>query len=183
MQPLVLGPDSGEIAIHTTVEGSASRFGHNLKIVVSQWSADINFEADIPVSVRVTADMAALEISRSSGGVSPISSVDKKLIRRNAVKALRVDNNPVARYDCERVEPTETGYQLFGQLEISGTERPQTIPLTVTAVSGGYALAAEFPVQQTSFDVKPYAAMLGTMKVGDNVRVTFSATVAALPDA
>ena len=181
MQPLVLGPDSGQIALHTTAEGSAARFGHNLKIVVSQWSADINFAGQTPVSVRVTADMAGLEINRSSGGVSPISSVDKKLIRRNAVKALNVEQNPVARYDCERVEQTETGYKLFGQLEIAGTERPQSIDLAVTPVGGGYELSAEFAVKQTSYDVKPYSAMLGAMRVGDSVRVTFSATVAAVP--
>jgi polyisoprenoid-binding protein YceI len=180
MDDITLGPDNGALTLHTAAEGTAARFGHNLQIRLGQWSAKIVFEDDVPTSVQVKAETESLEVAKGFGGVSPISSIDKKLIRRNAVKSLKASAYPEARFACQEIRKTADGFDLIGQLEIAGAERPQTISVRVAQAPRGYEVSAEFDVKQTSFNVKPYSAMLGAMKVADLVKVQLSAAIATV---
>ena len=161
----------GSVLVRTGVEGAASRMGHRLVLSVQTWSATVGLAAGQPVTVAFRADLTSLKVRSGSGGVTPLTPVDKQVILRNAVKTLDVSRYPEVVFDGE-VLP---GYLVSGELTIHGRTQPLQAQI---AIADGRASAA-IPVLQSDFGVKPYSLMLGQLKVADEVIVEIDAEIPA----
>lgn len=169
-----LGPDNGTVTVRTGVAGSASRMGHRLVIQVQEWSAEVEMDGQVPVSVRFAAGLDSLRVQSGSGGVTPLTVVDKQVIRRNAAKVLQSDTYPQAVFEGT-VSQTDGGMVVSGELQIHGV----TQQLTTTLCVDGRHVTAAIPVAQTDFGLKPYSAMVGQLKVLDEVSVEVDIEVPA----
>ena len=162
-----LGPEQGTVTVRTGVAGSAARMGHRLVLRVTEWSAQVQVEGDQPTSLVFRASLNSLKVESGSGGVTPLTIVDKQVIQRNASKSLDVGEYPEAVFECHHIVMTEGTIDLAGDLTIHGVT--EALDTTLTIVDG--RAVGSVPVVQSDFGIKPYSAMLGQLKVSDEVTV------------
>lgn len=95
-------------------------------------------------------------------------------------EALKASDNPFIRFSLTRADLSAPDAQgafsvaATGQLTIAGATRPVQMDVRGRALGdGGYRFTGEVPLKMTDFDVKPPTAMLGAVKAGDAVTVSF----------
>ena len=174
MTTTTFGPASGHLHLLTGVEGKAARMGHDLVLDVADWTAEADLDGDVPTSVRLRAALSTLSVQSGSGGAKALSDKDRTTIRKNALGAMRAVEHPEVVFSSTGVTASGDGFTVSGDLTIAGRTRPAVVQLTVS----GSALTARTSVVQTEYDVEPYSAMLGALRLRDRVDVEL---VASLP--
>lgn len=169
-----LGPENGTVTVRTGVAGSAARMGHRLVMPVQEWSAAVEMDGQQPRHVRFVAQLDSLRVQSGTGGVTPLTVVDKQVIRRNAAKALQAEDFPEVVFEGA-LESVDGGFLATGELRIHGV----TQSLSATLQVSGQRVSASIPVTQSDFGIKPYSAMLGQLKVLDEVIVDLDIEVPA----
>jgi len=177
MQTLRISPEHGSLRLLTGVEGKAARLGHDLVLVLDDWSGGVVVDHDVPVSAGLRARVESLRVESGSGGAKPLSDRDRRTIRANALGALRADSSPEVVFTTSSVTPVPGGFVLHGELEIAGRVRPREVDVRVAEATGGWSVAVRADVAQTGHDVAPYSAMLGALRLRDRVEVAFDAVV------
>jgi polyisoprenoid-binding protein YceI len=170
-----LDASDGELLVHTGVTGRVAKMGHRLTIAMNSWQATVRWTGGEPVEVELTVEVDSLQVLRGKGGVTPLSGREKALARSHALKSLDADRFPHIRFQANDIEKTGDGYRLTGTLEIGGTARKRVIDLLVEDLGDSWRLSCEAVVRQSGFGVKPYSMLMGSMKVVDDVTVSFAA--------
>lgn len=163
------GPGDGDLLVHTDVTGRAARLGHRLTLRWTRWTAEVLEDDGEPTAVHVEVDVASLEVVEGRGGLKPLSSPEKQVVRRSAWKALGSKEHPRIRFDGE-VLPVLGGYDLRGDLTVRGTTRPQTVHVRLV----DDRLEVEATVRQSDFGVVPVSFLAHSLEVVDEVRVSCS---------
>lgn len=167
-------PD-GELRVHTGVGGRAAKMGHRLTIAMQRWQATVQWAAGEPARAALTVEVDSLEVLHGEGGVKPLSGPEKALVRSNALKSLDAARFPEIGFDADTIEKCPDGYRLTGTLRIHGKAREQVIDLRTADLGDTWRLCTEAAVRQSDFGVKPYSLLMGSLKVTDEVTVSFSA--------
>jgi len=165
----------GELLLHTGVAGRASKMGHRLTMAMRRWQATVQWSGDEPVAAGLEVEVDSLDVLRGEGGVTPLSGPEKILVRSNALRQLDAGRFPKIRFDADTVEQTDDGYRLTGTLQIHGKTRAQVVDLCTDDLGDVWQLSTEAVVRQSEFGVKPYSLLMGSLKVADDVTVSFSA--------
>ncbi|MEP9394254.1 YceI family protein [Gordonia sp. VNQ95] len=163
--------DDGSVTAHTGVTGPAARTGHRLTIEWEKWSATAILDDDEPVSLAAHIEVDSLQVRSGEGGVTPLSGPEKLVARANALKSLKANKNPAISYRSASIAKTDNGYRIDGALTILGRDRSHPLEVTVTESAEGWEFGIDTTITQTDFGVKPYALMMGALKVADDVRV------------
>lgn len=174
MTALMLGPADGSIELHTNVAGAAARMGHRLVIAFDEWTVTAEVAETAVEHVAVDIVMDSLRVVSGSGGATPLSPVDKQLIRRNALKSLHAGDHPRATFASTEIEQDGDILQVAGDLQIAGTTKRVVMSFTVQ----GRSVTGRVPVPQTAFGVKPYSLMMGALQIADEVLVEVQLTAA-----
>lgn len=168
-----IGPATGNLLVHTGRAGVAGALGHDLTLVVGTWSATVVVGATPAESaVTATADLGSLSVRDGRGGAKPLTDGDRREILRNAVKAL--GRQAKADFHSSSVEGEWGSGRVVGVLTLHGHSEP--IELTVVETQPG-AYRAESTIRQTDFGIKPFSAMLGALRLADDVRLEITATL------
>ncbi|OBI94122.1 S-adenosyl-L-methionine-dependent methyltransferase [Mycobacterium alsense] len=165
----------GELLIRTGVAGRAARMGHNLTIAMTRWEATVAWRDAEPVTAELTVEVDSLEVLRGEGGVKGLTGPEKALVKSNALKSLGANRYPEIRFAADDVDKTTRGYRLAGKLHIRGKSRRHVIDLRTEDLGDAWRMSAESGVRQTDFGVKPYSLLMGSLKVADEVKVSFTA--------
>ena len=173
-----LDPSMGELLVATKAAGPAARLGHDLTIVMDQWIAEVSWVDGGPTAVSLTVQSASLSVLRGAGGVKSLSGAEKALVRSNALRALDVKRHPTIGYQSDEIVATDDGYRLAGSLAIHGKTHPRAIELQVTDLGNTWRMTCDSVVRQSEFGVKPYSLMMGSLRVADDVTVSFTANLA-----
>lgn len=173
-----LDPSMGELRVGTKAEGPAARLGHDLTLVMDEWIAEVSWVDGRPSAVILTVQSASLSVLRGDGGVKSLSGAEKALVRSNALRALDVRRHPTIGYRSDEIVATDGGYRLAGSLAIHGKTYPRAIDLQVTDLGDTWRLTCDSVVRQSEFGVTPYSLMMGSLRVADDVTVSFSANLA-----
>ncbi|HUL99485.1 MAG TPA: YceI family protein [Mycobacterium sp.] len=171
-----LDASDGQLLVTTGVTGRAARMGHRLTIAMNAWRATVAWAGDEPSAVALDVDVDSLEVLRGEGGVTPLSGPEKGIARSNALKSLDAKRFPSISFRTSEVTKTADGYRLTGTLDIHGKSRTQTVDLRVEDLGESWRMSTDVPVRQSEFGVKPYSLFMGSMKVADEVTVSFTAT-------
>src|SRR5215203_1640988 len=133
------------------------------------------FATKIDVDVLAEPDAAAPEIVQSASLVVPVASLDCKNATMNGHmrKALQAERNPQISWKLTSYRVEGSNVVLVGKLEIAGKENPIEIRGTGTAVNGTIKVKGSKQFKMSEFGVKPPTLMLGTMKVGDLITVSY----------
>lgn len=98
--------------------------------------------------------------------------------------ALKAKEHPQVRFEMTEATPADATANVFtletkGKLTIGGVTKDIALDVQGTrGADGRYTLTGEAPIKMTAFGVKPPTAMMGTIKTGDDVKVTFRWVVA-----
>ena len=166
------GPNNGRLCVKIEREGMAKKMGHDLRLEVGSWSANVTVDADNPANSQFTvnADTRSLQVVEWFGGVKPMTDGDKKDILKNADKT--VPNGNVS-FRSKSVEATGSGGRVTGDLTINGATQPAQFDIQVDA---GLARCTA-QIQQSLFGIKPFSAFMGALKVKDVVEIEFEGKI------
>jgi polyisoprenoid-binding protein YceI len=166
----VLGPEHGELVVHTRREGAAAKAGHDLEIVVTQWRATLQLGP--ASSIVLSADSSSLKVREGRGGMQPLDDADKdkigKTIAEEVLKSTAIEFRSTA------IKRTGTAMHVRGELELMGETQPLTFAIKLGEDG---RLVGHAEVKQSSWGIKPYSALLGTLRVIDEVEITVEAGI------
>ena len=162
-----LGPSDGTVRVKTGRQGLASKVGHDLTLEAANWTATLTVDGDPSRSeVKATIEPRSLEVKAATGGAKPLSDKDKKDIKKNISGLL--GNDSIA-FRSKSVEADDgSTVKVAGDLSIAGQSRPVTLNLTTTPDG---RLTGKMAVVQSQFGIKPFSAMMGALKVKDEVEI------------
>jgi polyisoprenoid-binding protein YceI len=154
----------------------ASKVGHDLTLEASNWKATVTVDADVAQSqVQATVEPRSLEVVAATGGAKPVSDKDKKDIMKNIAGLL--GNNSIT-FQSTSVQPRgDNKVAVVGNLSIGSQSRQVTLDLEMQPDGGAAHLKGRVPIVQSNFGVKPFSAMMGALKVKDEVEVDLDVTL------
>jgi polyisoprenoid-binding protein YceI len=154
---------TAEVLVFTFKEGLLSAAAHDLKLSVGRFTIDV--EGD-----RVTAEFDAgslkvvtpMKDGAENPGAMPHLMYGE--IEKNAAKdVLHAAKHPSIRFESTSV----TAEEVVGRLTLHG----QAKEVRGRRLDAGGKRVVEVSLDQRDFGIKPYSAMLGTLKVKPVVRV------------
>jgi hypothetical protein len=171
-----LGPDTGELLVRTGRSGAAAKAGHDLVIEVGSWKATLELAADPGRSrVELTADGGSMIVREGKGGIQALGDDDKQGIRETIDQEIL--KRTAISFHSNTVAPSTNAdrLQVEGELELLGRRAPITFDLTLEQDG---TLTGAAVIKQTGWGIKPYSALFGTLKVADEVEITFAGKLA-----
>jgi hypothetical protein len=164
-----IGPSNGSLKIKTGKEGAAAKMGHDLVLGVGSWEATVE-GGDSP-SISLTADPGSVDVLEGSGGAKALSDKDKGDIKKSIMG--KVLGGSEITFTSSAVE--DNGGQLVckGDLSIAGKSTPVSIPLS----TNGGSVSGSVKLSQKDFGIKQFSAMMGALKVSDQVEVLIEGQV------
>jgi len=170
-----LGPQNGELLVHTRRTGAAAKAGHDLVIEVTSWSARLELGADpSKTSVTLSADGASLRVREGKGGIQALGDDDKDGIKQTIDEEVLKATAIEFRSTAVEAGPDGDSLHVRGELALAGNERPIEFELTLAQDS---RLTGAAIVKQSDWGIKPYSALFGALKVADEVEVTIDASL------
>ncbi|MEU0499167.1 YceI family protein [Mycobacterium sp. NPDC006124] len=166
----------GQLLLHTRAAGPGARFGHDLTIAMQAWEATVSWVDNGAAAMELTVEVSSFEVLKGSGGVKSLSGPEKAIVRSNALGALEVKRHPIIGFRSDDIEKSDDGYRLTGSLDIHGTTKPRTVDLHTEDLGDAWRVSCESVVRQTEFGVKPYSLFMGSLRVADDVTVSFTAS-------
>jgi polyisoprenoid-binding protein YceI len=170
-----LDASDGELLVHTGVAGRAARMGHRLTIAVTRWRATVNWDGEEPVTAEVVVEVDSIEVLRGAGGIKGLSGPEKAVVKLNALKSLSASRFPEIRFTADKIEPTGDGYRLGGTLQLRNKSRDHVIDLRTEDLGDSWRLSVESRLRQTDYGIKPYSILMGSVRIADEVTVSFNA--------
>ncbi|HEY4409025.1 MAG TPA: YceI family protein [Acidimicrobiia bacterium] len=165
-----LGPADGTLQVRTGRQGMASKVGHDLTLEASNWRATVTVDADAGQSqVQATVEPRSLEVIAATGGAKPVSDKDKRDIVKNIAGLL--GNGSITFQSTQVMVRNDTTVAVAGNLSIAGQSRQVTLDLQLAPDGGAARLKGRVPIVQSSFGIRPFTAMMGALKVKDEVEV------------
>ena len=121
----------------------------------------------------LTVDPRSLEVREGLHGVKPLSDRDKREIRGTIDRKV-LKGEPI-RFESSRIEPgPDDRLVVAGDLELAGRSRPVTLELELGEDG---TIRSSATVVQSQWGIKPYSAMMGSLRVRDRVDVEVEAHV------
>ena len=179
-----LGPEDVECTILTLREGVLSPIGHDLKLRAERLSVEIDegFErAEAVVDARsiiVVAAMHGDEEIRSGVSASDRRDIEARMLK----EVLVVARHPEIRFASSSIERRDDGATVTGELTLHGVTRTIRLDFRheTSAALPEPVYRADVRLKQTDFDIAPYRAMLGALRVRDEVVVRVLVRAAAI---
>lgn len=155
--------------IFTFKEGILSAVAHDLELRVHELEIELS---DDRRAVTATFDPRSLRVVDAivDGRRSPgtISAKDKAKIESNIVtEVIPVARFPEVRFVSSAIRAVDAGWEIEGTLMLAGRTRPICIPVHR---ADGKAIG-EVTLHQPEYGIKPYSAMLGTLRIQPDVKV------------
>ncbi len=165
-----LGPPAAACRVLTFREGPLAAVGHDLELDVTRFDVRVD---EVARRVDASFDAASLRVLRAlrAGRPAALSDADRRSIEDNVRKhVLDTRSHPEIRFRSSRVTDAPDGFDVTGRLAIRGEERDVVVPLRRQADR----YAATVTLDQTRWGIRPYAAMMGMLRVRADVVVTLS---------
>ena len=170
-----VGPGDGELLVNTFREGVAQKAGHDLILEVREWRATVEVGADgRPTAWALDADPRSLHVRRGLHGAKPLSDSDRASIRDNIARKV-LGSAPIS-FRSTRVEATGGRLAVTGDLTIAQATRPVSCEVALDETGRASARVA---LRQSEWGITPYRALMGALKVRDEVEVSLDARLPA----
>ncbi len=156
-----------ECLVFTFKEGLLSKVAHDLKIRVGRFSIDVG---DSAVEAEFEAESLEVVCARENGADNPstLGRLEKGKIQSSMRKdVLAVKKHPKIRFVSSEITKGESEATITGTLSLHGRDKS----LRVKATKEGARWVAEVDLHQPDFGIKPFSAMLGTLKIQPTLKV------------
>ena len=141
-------------------EGVLTSVGHDVDLRVTDLTLNVDDDS-------ITGEFVTDSLKVVSDGPS---QSDRKDIERNAEKTLEAQKYSTIRFRSTSVVQNGDRASIDGDLTLHGV----TSPISVEARDDGERWNAEVTLDQRKFNIKPFSAMLGALKVKPEVKVHIS---------
>ena len=145
-----------------------AKLAHDLVLKATRWQGTLNVDADNPSasSAQLSIDARSIEIVEAVGGMKGLSDKDRRDIGKNIdEKVLETGKYPQLTFQSTSVSGSEPNFTAAGNMTIKGTTRPVNVALNVN----GTTVTAKTSISQKDFGIKPFSAMMGAIKLRDDV--------------
>lgn len=160
---------TAECHVFTYKEGALSALAHDLEIAVGRFTIEITDDQ----AVDATFDASSLTVLHAikDGRPHDMGEGDKKKIQRTiADDVLDARRYPEIRFRAAKPSAAGDGFALAGELTLHGKTRP--VAVKTQLVNGRQV--AKVTLHQLDFGIKPFSAMLGTLKIKPDLEVRVS---------
>lgn len=157
----------GKLRILTFKEGLLSRVAHDLQLTAPTFRIEVDGEQ---VRAVVPTREIVVDGAIKNGTLQPrtLSDKDKRDARDNMAKdVLRSSTYPEARFEGRLQGAEADRFRVEGQLEVVGRKQP----ITFSAERRAGRLHFHAELIQSRWGIKPFSAMLGTLKVKDRIEL------------
>jgi hypothetical protein len=169
----LLGPQCATLQVRTAREGAYARAGHDLVIEVVRWEATLDVAGD-DIKLTLTAESNSLEPRWGLNGLNSLTDQNRADIRKSIAGKILKDM-PIS-FRSTRVHRAGAGLTVRGDLTIGSATREMVFELRPGA---GGRLDATAKLMQSNWGIKPFSAMLGTLKVRDTLEIVCKAQLPA----
>jgi len=171
----VIDPGVSRFTARAFATGLLASLGHNPSFAIRQFTGEAKFSGDAAeqASVRIVVQSGSLELS------DQVSDKDRREIERAMRnEVLEIGRFPEIVFEASNPSLSKGGESLYwanitGKLALHGVTQPQQITAQVSVTGNQLHASGEFSVRQSSFGIKPVSVAGGTMKIKDDVKVTF----------
>jgi polyisoprenoid-binding protein YceI len=158
--------------------GLLSAFGHSPTIEIQNFDGEalVNPDALQESSLRFVIQAASLAVT------DDIGEKDRdEMNRRMHDEVLESDGYSEIVYECSKVSASKTGdgqywVALSGELSLHGVTRSQPVAARVTLSGDTLRAAGEFSLLQSDYEIEPVSAAGGTVKLKDELKLSFDIT-------
>jgi hypothetical protein len=160
---------NAQCLVYSYKDGLLSKIAHDLKHRVTRFTLRVDDETQA-IEAEIDARSLRVECVMKDGVESSngLSDGDKKKIEDQIVAdVLNADEHPMIRFSGTAVSHTRDGLRIEGTLALNQITRPMTA--MARRVNGHYE--AEVSIHQPAFNIKPFSAMMGTLKIKPDVVV------------
>jgi polyisoprenoid-binding protein YceI len=166
-----IGPENGSLHVKTYRAGMAQKAGHDLVIDVTSWNATVTVDDNSQCTVELNADPTSLRVINGTGGAKALSEKDKEDIRKNIDN--KVLKGQAITFRSSGISLNGAGtVPVNGEIEMAGNGRPVNFQIDVGADG---QVKGTVPLVQSEWGIKPYTALMGALKVRDDVEVVLDA--------
>jgi len=180
-QTYKIDPQQSHFMVHTGTSGFLGAFGHKHDIAIPGFSGEVslNPEALEQSSLQMQVQAASLVLT------GKVKEKDKQEIEKTMrEQVLEVDKFPEIRFKSSSVAATKNpegnyALKITGDLTLHGVTKQVIVPGQLDLKSDSLQAQGSLPLKQTDFGIKPVSVAGGSIKVKDEVLLTF--TIAAHP--
>lgn len=178
MQLLAPDPEVSMITVWTASEGLLARAGHDLALLATGWRGSASISGrQFTVEVGVPARGLRAQGSVEGGRVVPLGEREHRDIEATLAgpRVLDAERHAEVRWTGGGTLPDggQGEVRADGRLTLCGTTRALPLAAAVTEQDGAVVVAGEVTLRQSAWDLRPYSAFLGTLRVKDEVQVTW----------
>lgn len=171
----VLDPGLSRFTAKAFAAGLLASMGHNPSFAIRQFTGEAKFAAAAPeqASVRIVVQSGSLELS------DEVSEKDRREIERTMRNdVLETSRFPEMVFEASSPSLSQGGEGFYwaninGKLSLHGITQPQQISAQVTINDSQLRANGELTIRQSSFGIKLVSVAGGTLKVKDDVKLTF----------
>jgi polyisoprenoid-binding protein YceI len=159
--------------------GMLSAFAHSPTIAITDFQGEVEWSSSAleDASLRLVIQAASLNVT------DDISDKDRREIEHKMHhEVLEADEFPEIIYECPPVSSIQKmGEGLFtvvlnGELSLHGVTRAQPVSARVTLNGDTLRAVGDFSVRQSDYEIKPVSAAGGTVKLKDELKLSFNIT-------
>ncbi len=171
-----LNGNSGKMSVYTYKEGLLSKLAHDLQIDVKNFKVNLNVpEAGLTsgsLEVELQADSLKVDCAMKEGEPQPDTLKEKDIAdieKDMAKKVLHPDKYPSVNFCSKEIKEKEAGYHVNGELSLHGVTK--TIDFDID--TNGDNLKGRFSILQKDYGIKPFKAMMGTLRIKNEISFAF----------
>jgi len=151
------------------IAGTSTLHDWTADVTKTDGSATLNFTNGTLTGIKqLTMYMDASTIKSKKG-----STMDK-----NMYKALKTDKYPSINFVLTKLAPVSANKVIAeGKLTVAGTTQPVTIIASIKKnANGEWVFTGSKALKMTDYNVEPPVVLLGTLKTGNEITITFETT-------
>ncbi len=97
----------------------------------------------------------------------------KKGMDKKAYDAIKTETYKTVKFDLKSASKTGDTWTLNGTFTIAGVTKAVSLKAKETSVNGVHQLSGSYSFKLTDYNITPPTALMGTVKTGDAVKITF----------
>ena len=168
-----------KLKVHAT--GMLSAFGHSPTIMIRDYSGQVI----VPDDRNSTASVELVIKAASLSVADDVKETDRREIERTMYKdVLEVDMSPEIRFNSTEVSGAEAGATSFratikGTLTLRGTSHPEQIEAQVNIMGDRLTASGQYVLRQSDYGIKPVSIAGGTLRLKDEIDLSFDVVARA----
>ena len=165
---------TADCQVFTFKEGLLSAVAHDLELKVTTLELELDDDYSALTGHFDTQSIRVVDAIVDGRRSPKLSAKDKRKIESNVLSdVLLTRYGTSATFTSKSITAVDAGWEVHGTLTLAGRKKDLTIPV----FKDDGKVIGEVTLHQPDFGIKPYSAMLGTLKIQPDVKVRISVTL------